>query len=285
MSSHRSLQLLTQAIRQCTLHPQRLGPSTQPGQPLRQCARHTPTLLNRCALNSQPLRSSHHPSPSLLVKTQLSAAAASSQLHSRVDPHTSSTSAPNRSPSLSCTAASLQLTFEHLEISSPVAPSTSSPLPNRSPRQVFQTGLFQAANNVTRGDRPLGLVSVGLVLARQGLPVASSGGGLSCSGGGLALAQGLNGPVDRWATWSQGLNGPMGRRGFASSGKTKVKPYSSMKRRFKLLANGEYKRWRSGKRHNASTKTKKQRRQLRRPSIVPHGLKQPMKYLGFHGKM
>ncbi|GJP47819.1 hypothetical protein CLOM_g9966 [Closterium sp. NIES-68] len=63
--------------------------------------------------------------------------------------------------------------------------------------------------------------------------------------------------------------------------KIKVKPYSSLKRRFKLLANGEYKRWRSGKRHNASTKTKKQRRQLRRPSVVPPGLKQPMRYLGF----
>ncbi|CAI5975480.1 unnamed protein product [Closterium sp. NIES-65] len=55
----------------------------------------------------------------------------------------------------------------------------------------------------------------------------------------------------------------------------------SLKRRFKLLANGEYKRWRAGKRHNASTKTKKQRRQLRQPSVVPPGLKQPMRYLGF----
>ncbi|CAI5462417.1 unnamed protein product [Closterium sp. Yama58-4] len=70
-----------------------------------------------------------------------------------------------------------------------------------------------------------------------------------------------------------------GRRSFGS--KIKVKPYSSLKRRFKLLANGDYKRWRAGKRHNASTKTKKQRRQLRQPSVVPPGLKQPMRYLGF----
>eukprot|EP00271_Cylindrocystis_brebissonii_P007828 TRINITY_DN2163_c0_g1_i1.p1 TRINITY_DN2163_c0_g1~~TRINITY_DN2163_c0_g1_i1.p1 ORF type:complete len:318 (+),score=7.63 TRINITY_DN2163_c0_g1_i1:351-1304(+) len=76
-------------------------------------------------------------------------------------------------------------------------------------------------------------------------------------------------------------------RGFSSKmkpKKTKIKPYSSWKRRFKLLANGEFKRWREGKRHNASLKSPKQRRQLRRPSIVFSGLKQPMIKLGFTGQ-
>lgn len=72
------------------------------------------------------------------------------------------------------------------------------------------------------------------------------------------------------------------RRGFASKlKKTKIKSYSSYKRRFKLLASGEYKRWRPGKRHNAKLKTPKQRRQLRRPSIVSPGLKRAMRKLNF----
>ncbi|KAJ7286679.1 hypothetical protein O6H91_Y322000 [Diphasiastrum complanatum] len=61
--------------------------------------------------------------------------------------------------------------------------------------------------------------------------------------------------------------------------KPKIKPYSSYKWRFKLLANGLYKRWRSGKRHNAHSKTPKQRRQLRRPSVAPPALAKVMKKL------
>ncbi|CAI7929776.1 unnamed protein product, partial [Closterium sp. NIES-54] len=71
------------------------------------------------------------------------------------------------------------------------------------------------------------------------------------------------------------------RRATRHSSAIQAASQCSLKRRFKLLANGEYKRWRAGKRHNASTKTKKQRRQLRQPSVVPPGLKQPMRYLGF----
>lgn len=75
-------------------------------------------------------------------------------------------------------------------------------------------------------------------------------------------------------------------RAFATgSKKTKIKPYSSLKRRFKLLANGEFKRWKAGKRHKATVKTKKQRRQLRKPSVVSPGLAYAMKKLNFQGTM
>ncbi|CAK9250141.1 unnamed protein product [Sphagnum jensenii] len=57
----------------------------------------------------------------------------------------------------------------------------------------------------------------------------------------------------------------------------------SYKKRFRALANGLYKRWRSGKRHNAHSKTNKQKRQLRRPSVAPHALATVMKKLNFLG--
>eukprot|EP00850_Spirogloea_muscicola_P016860 SM000140S00609 [mRNA] locus=s140:162924:163491:- [translate_table: standard] len=73
-------------------------------------------------------------------------------------------------------------------------------------------------------------------------------------------------------------------RGFATKlSKTKIKPYSSYKGRFKLLASGLFKRWRAGKRHNAKSKTPKQIRQLRRPSTVSPGLAYAMRKLNFRG--
>ncbi|CAM6067090.1 unnamed protein product [Sphagnum tenellum] len=74
------------------------------------------------------------------------------------------------------------------------------------------------------------------------------------------------------------------RQAFATKlKKTKIKAYSSYKKRFRALANGLYKRWRSGKRHNAHSKTNKQKRQLRRPSVAPHALATVMKKLNFLG--
>lgn len=73
------------------------------------------------------------------------------------------------------------------------------------------------------------------------------------------------------------------RRTLTKLKKTKIKAYSSYKERFRGMANGEYKRWRSGTRHNAHSKTAKQRRQLRRPSIAPLALAKVMKKLNFMG--
>ncbi|KAI5066590.1 hypothetical protein GOP47_0019214, partial [Adiantum capillus-veneris] len=73
-------------------------------------------------------------------------------------------------------------------------------------------------------------------------------------------------------------------RTFASKVKKyKMKSYTAFKGRFKLKANGEYKRWRAGKRHNAHSKTNKQLRQLRRPAVVHSAYATVMKKLNFHG--
>ncbi|KAL3698703.1 hypothetical protein R1sor_012779 [Riccia sorocarpa] len=71
------------------------------------------------------------------------------------------------------------------------------------------------------------------------------------------------------------------KRGLSKLKKYKMKAYSSYKERFKLMADGTFKRWRSGTRHNAHSKTAKQRRQLRRPSIAPLALAKVMKKLNF----
>ncbi|KAL2645389.1 hypothetical protein R1flu_012976 [Riccia fluitans] len=73
------------------------------------------------------------------------------------------------------------------------------------------------------------------------------------------------------------------KRGVSKLKKYKMKAYSSYKERFKLMADGTYKRWRSGTRHNAHSKTAKQRRQLRQPSIAPLALAKVMKKLNFMG--
>eukprot|EP00250_Pteridium_aquilinum_P022517 c25399_g1_i1 orf=1083-1499(-) len=73
-------------------------------------------------------------------------------------------------------------------------------------------------------------------------------------------------------------------RTFASKVKKyKIKSYTAYKGRFKLKANGEYKRWRAGKRHNAHSKTNKQLRQLRRPAVVHSAYATIMKKLNFKG--
>ncbi|KAH7283234.1 hypothetical protein KP509_35G066900 [Ceratopteris richardii] len=74
------------------------------------------------------------------------------------------------------------------------------------------------------------------------------------------------------------------QRTFASKVKKyKLKSYTAFKGRFKLKANGEFKRWRAGKRHNAHSKTNKQIRQLRRPAVVHSAYAKVMKKLNFSG--
>nr|XP_018682049.1 PREDICTED: uncharacterized protein LOC103984333 isoform X3 [Musa acuminata subsp. malaccensis] len=50
--------------------------------------------------------------------------------------------------------------------------------------------------------------------------------------------------------------------------KYKLKSYSSFKFRFRTMNDGQIRRWRAGKRHNAHLKSKKAKRRLRRPEIV-----------------
>lgn len=63
--------------------------------------------------------------------------------------------------------------------------------------------------------------------------------------------------------------------------KTKIKPYSSWKRRFQLTASGKFIRKQKGKRHKSFGKTPKQRMRLRGTRLVDASLVQPMKKLGF----
>ncbi|KNA24854.1 hypothetical protein SOVF_011680 [Spinacia oleracea] len=63
--------------------------------------------------------------------------------------------------------------------------------------------------------------------------------------------------------------------------KIKIKGYSSFKRRFKTLNDGTIRRWREGKRHNAHLKSKKSKRRLRKPEIVPAAYAKVMKKLNF----
>lgn len=65
--------------------------------------------------------------------------------------------------------------------------------------------------------------------------------------------------------------------------KTKMKSYSSFKFRFRTLANGDIRRWRAGKRHNAHSKSKKSKRRLRQPAVVTPAYAKVMKRLNFCG--
>ncbi|KAK6934903.1 Ribosomal protein L35 [Dillenia turbinata] len=63
--------------------------------------------------------------------------------------------------------------------------------------------------------------------------------------------------------------------------KIKMKFYSSYKSRFRTLNDGTIRRWREGKRHNAHLKSKKAKRRLRRPALVPAAYAKVMKKLSF----
>ncbi|CAL0311771.1 unnamed protein product [Lupinus luteus] len=65
--------------------------------------------------------------------------------------------------------------------------------------------------------------------------------------------------------------------------KTKMKSYSSFKLRFRVMNDGNIRRWKEGKRHNAHLKSKKSKRRLRKPGIVPAAYAKVMKKLNFCG--
>ncbi|XP_022731687.1 uncharacterized protein LOC111286138 [Durio zibethinus] len=63
--------------------------------------------------------------------------------------------------------------------------------------------------------------------------------------------------------------------------KIKMKFYSSYKSRFRTMSDGNIRRWREGKNHNAHMKSRKSRRRLRQPAIVPAAYAKVMKKLNF----
>ncbi|KAK7407098.1 hypothetical protein VNO78_08740 [Psophocarpus tetragonolobus] len=63
--------------------------------------------------------------------------------------------------------------------------------------------------------------------------------------------------------------------------KTKMKSYSTFKSRFRTMNDGNIRRWKEGKRHNAHLKSKKSKRRLRKPAIVPAAYAKVMKKLNF----
>ncbi|KAM7507277.1 hypothetical protein LguiA_017730 [Lonicera macranthoides] len=65
--------------------------------------------------------------------------------------------------------------------------------------------------------------------------------------------------------------------------KTKMKYYSSYKDRFRPMKDGQIRRWKEGRRHNAHLKSNKAKRRLRLPGIVPLAYAKVMKKLNFCG--
>lgn len=63
--------------------------------------------------------------------------------------------------------------------------------------------------------------------------------------------------------------------------KIKMKFYSSYKDRFRVMKDGQIRRWKEGKRHNAHLKSKKSKRRLRQPATVPVAYAKVMKKLSF----
>ncbi|KAK9716131.1 hypothetical protein RND81_06G213000 [Saponaria officinalis] len=63
--------------------------------------------------------------------------------------------------------------------------------------------------------------------------------------------------------------------------KIKMKTISAFKGRFRTLNDGTIRRWREGKRHNAHLKSKKSKRRLRKPAIVPAAYAKVMKKMNF----
>nr|CAD1818643.1 unnamed protein product [Ananas comosus var. bracteatus] len=65
--------------------------------------------------------------------------------------------------------------------------------------------------------------------------------------------------------------------------KYKLKAPSSFKFRFRTMNDGQIRRWRAGKRHNAHLKTKKAKRRLRKPAVVHAAYAKVIKKLNFCG--
>ena len=65
--------------------------------------------------------------------------------------------------------------------------------------------------------------------------------------------------------------------------KIKIKFYSSYKSRFRPMNDGSIRCWHGGKNHNAHLKSKKSKRRLRQPALVPAAYAKVMKKLNFCG--
>ncbi|MFS7996957.1 putative ribosomal protein L35 [Helianthus anomalus] len=65
--------------------------------------------------------------------------------------------------------------------------------------------------------------------------------------------------------------------------KIKMKSYSSFKGRFRTMKDGQIRRWKEGKRHNAHQKSKIAKRRGRLPAVVPVAYAKVMKKLNFCG--
>ncbi|KAF6989501.1 hypothetical protein CFC21_006832 [Triticum aestivum] len=65
--------------------------------------------------------------------------------------------------------------------------------------------------------------------------------------------------------------------------KYKMKAPSSMKFRFRTMKDGQIRRWRAGKRHNAHQKSKEAKRRLRKPALVHLAYAKVIKKLNFCG--
>ncbi|VFQ73129.1 unnamed protein product [Cuscuta campestris] len=65
--------------------------------------------------------------------------------------------------------------------------------------------------------------------------------------------------------------------------KIKIKGYSSFKGRFRVMNDGQIRRWKEGKRHNAHLKSKSAKRRLRKPGTVPVAYAKVLKKLNFRG--
>ncbi|XP_062205651.1 uncharacterized protein LOC133907595 isoform X3 [Phragmites australis] len=65
--------------------------------------------------------------------------------------------------------------------------------------------------------------------------------------------------------------------------KYKLKAPSSMKFRFRTMNDGQIRRWRAGKRHNAHLKSKSAKRRLRKPALVHLAYAKVIKKLNFRG--
>ena len=61
----------------------------------------------------------------------------------------------------------------------------------------------------------------------------------------------------------------------------KLKTLSSFKKRFKRLASGKFRRFKSGLSHMNRKKTSKRKRNLRQPTILGEGLSKVMRKLNF----
>ncbi|KAL6530852.1 hypothetical protein OROGR_014712 [Orobanche gracilis] len=63
--------------------------------------------------------------------------------------------------------------------------------------------------------------------------------------------------------------------------KIKIKGYSSFEGRFRIMHDGQIRRWKAGKRHNAHSKSKSSKSRLRKPGIVALAYAKVLKKLNF----